>query len=38
MPPPRQASLPDGAILGLRELATEISSIHLERHPEDLVR
>src|SRR5436309_15423291 len=38
MSPPARATLPDGVALDLHELATEISSIHLARHPEDLAR
>ena len=38
MAPPARATLPDGVVLDLHELAAEISSIHLARHPEDLVR
>jgi hypothetical protein len=36
--PPARATLPDGVVLDLHELATEISAIHLARHPEDLAR
>lgn len=38
MSPPARATLRDGVVLDLHELATEISSIHLARHPEDLIR
>jgi len=38
MSPPARATLPDGVVVDLHELATEISSIHLARHPEDLAR
>src|SRR5947209_8937503 len=38
MPPPDRAALPDGVVLDLRELATEISSVHLARHPDDVAR
>ena len=38
MSPPARATLPDGVVLDLHKLATEISSIHLAGHPEDLER
>lgn len=38
MSPPAQATLPDGVVLDLHELATEISSIHLARHPDEMAR
>ena len=38
MPAPRHATLPDGQVLDLHGLATEISAEHLARHADDLAR
>jgi hypothetical protein len=38
MPPPARATLPDGVVVDLHELAIEISSIHLAHHPEEVAR
>jgi hypothetical protein len=38
MAPPTRASLPDGVVLDLSDLAQEISSEHLSRHPGDVAR
>jgi hypothetical protein len=38
MPPPTTATLPDGVVLKLRPLASEITDRHLSRHPEDIER
>ena len=38
MPPPARATLPDGLLLNLVELAEEISDEHLRRHPDELAR
>lgn len=38
MPPPREATLPDGGQVTLRPLAQSITDRHLQLHPEDLER